>query len=280
MTAPPSNSRLDMRVVLRDRFLAHINTERIPAELTTAQLVSRCINALETFRVTVAERQAFYRQEFAQGDALIVPACVGALTKAVGQGQNPVVLSYGSGPSGNTERKIDTALRARGVEVTRWVGADATATWTPDSFFAEDCFVATPVDDDRPLHSLVKPDAHSLIVIIGNYVVHHLRQGLRGFLQRAQAAPVLLLEEPLQADEWDDPTRRLQRVAYDVLANEIINPGWSQTFRRDHSAFVINYVDPDDVRSLGGSEMPVAGTLVPTSLLGFNGMNDCLATSN
>jgi hypothetical protein len=77
---------------------------------------------------------------------------------------------------------------------------------------------------------------------MANYSVHHMRVTPKMFVQRSQGAErAFLLEEPTRARDWDSPTYRVLRIAYDLLGNAAFFPAIFETVRRNPKVFYVSY---------------------------------------
>jgi hypothetical protein len=105
-------------------------------------------------------------------------------------------------------------------------------------------------------------------IVMANYSLHHMGQSLASFLERsAGSSAAVLLEEPIADEKWADPASRLERIAYDILANKTMNPQWADKFLADPSAFQVQYVTSNEIKKNVVKSYPINEAYPETAIL-------------
>jgi hypothetical protein len=258
-------SREEARVRLGRRFLAEVKQIVSPGTADREKILAACLEVGASFRIDPADAALFQGAVADQFRGRIAPLYADILAAKLRGYSRPVrIISLGCGENGHIERGLDCLLRLQSIVVERWIGIDPYASWHSDSFFAEANFYGKGVVTNLRFADIVDVGEGVEGVLIANYAVHHMREPLELILQRAQGLRlVILLEEPVPT-----PAKNLvEIVAYDVLANLVLNPNWMRQVVDDPSLFVTNYLEYATIRRCGLSRYPLPHSLPPTELL-------------
>jgi len=258
-------SREEARERLGRLFRAEVMQIVSPGKADREKILAACLEVGASFRINPADAALFQGAVVDQFSDRIAPLYADILAAELRGYSRPVrIISLGCGEEGHIERRLDYLLRLQSTVVERWIGIDPYASWHPDSFFAEEYFYGKGVVTNRRFADIVDLPEGVEGVLLANYAVHHMRESLELILQRAQGLRlVILLEEPVQTTAKN----LVEIVAYDFLANLVLNPTWMRQVVDDPSLFVTNYLEYGTIRRCGLSRYPVLHSLPPTELL-------------
>lgn len=259
----------DLRFEIVLKFIRGIDWTKVDTQDTTS-IIHACIKHLRKFILSDSDISTLKDLILSQGQK-VLSCCVQKIVDDLHQmtAGEITIISLGCGNRGLFEESIDRATKVETGKSLRWIGTDIADFRDRDSFFINKEFATVPADRLIEFSNLVQ-DISSPLVLVGRYSFHHLGVEFEEFLQSCRhISKIFLVEEPVTSKKWADPSYRIIRIAFDILANMVISQNWARQFSEDPSKFKINYINSDALppRTV---MTEVKGTFPETSLVAVN----------
>lgn len=234
----------DDRIAVFHRYMDALNMQEI-GTLSTDEIIARCIETLKSRSFSTSEMNDLKEFLLIKGKSISEPY-VRKLFDEISLMQEPEIsiISLGCGGRGSFEEQL-AGMIEKGLPTMQvhWVGIDTDDFREPGSFFSTKAFKKVEENVDIE-YRLALDDRSHPAVLIGLYSFHHLGIEFDKFIARCMGIrKVFLLEEPVIAEMWRMPEYRVLRIAYDILANAALNPGWASAYFDCPARFQVNYLD-------------------------------------